>query len=133
MIRLRLMPCLAHRSCALLTICCCFCSYGQFEGTTSFRDASGGLSTWDTSNARSFARMFAAAASFRGDLSAWSVHHVRDFGFMFDGASEFQSDLWDWSTDSARTMEGMFRGAVQFNSASVDSFNVSQVTQFRNM
>ena len=77
--------------------------------------------------------MFAAASSFRGDLSAWSVHNVRDFGFMFDGASEFQSDLWGWSTDSARTMEGMFRGAVQFNSASVDSFNVSQVTQFRNM
>ena len=84
------------------------------------------------SNARSLFRMF-ASSSFRGDLSSWTVHNVRDFRSMFDSNTEFDGDLSGWKTNAARQMEGMFRGAIQFNSPSVVTFNVSQVSVFRDM
>jgi len=77
------------------------------------------------------ARMF-SHSKFRADLSQWSVNKVKDFRYMFEDATEFRGDLSNWKTDSALEMEGMFQGAVRFNS-SVASFNVSRVSNFRNM
>jgi Mycoplasma protein of unknown function, DUF285 len=111
-----------------------------------------GLASWDTSNVRSFQRMFRIAKNFQEDIGAWDVfqatdlslmfyraeafnqplgdwdvHHVSDFSYMFAFAKSFDKSLANWKTLSATSMRGMFQSADSF-AQDLSEWSLSKVT-----
>ena len=71
----------------------------MFESADTFN---GDISTWDTSSATTFNRMFSLASAFEGKNGlAWSTSKVEDANMMFYGAISFAGNgLESWSLNA---------------------------------
>jgi surface protein len=108
------------------------------------------VANWDVSNCVDFHRMFQSASQFNRDISGWNVSNGQDFSFMFVNAVSFNSPITGWDLSSATSVNAMFSGtamnsdvtgvqlppnissmfqqAYAFNHPSINSWDVSGVT-----
>lgn len=90
------------------------------------------ISGWNTSKVLSMQGAFMSSVDgVTIDLTAWDFGSVTDASFMFFN-SEFNTDVGNWNTGSVRTMDSMFETS-SFNHASINAWNVGQVTSTKNM
>ena len=99
---------------------------GMFYRTPFNQD----ISSWDVSNVKNMANMFAEASSFNQNISNWDVSNVTSMFGMFMDAFKFNQDIGSWDVTNASIMALMFKNASTFNQ-DLSSWAVSNVTDCR--
>ena len=75
----------------------------------------GHISTWDTSNVTSLARLFFMMEDFDEDLSGWDTSKVWNQFNTFFGAKSFNGDVTTWNLTAATITDGMFMNCTAFD------------------
>ncbi|HHP0319420.1 TPA: BspA family leucine-rich repeat surface protein [Campylobacter jejuni] len=94
-----------------------------------YRKDFSGIETWNVSNVKDMASMFAACKNFNQDLSSWNTSNVENMACMFSGCENFNQDLSSWDTSKVKTMAYMFADCENFNQ-DISGWDVGKV---RNM
>ena len=100
---------------------------GTFENTP-FNKA---LTAWDTSKVERFAAMFMGTTEFNQSVNHFDISSATDMSAMFRGAEKFDQGIGNWVFPAGVNVTGMFAYTEQFNSAL--TFDVSQVTSLCEM
>ena len=99
------------------------------KNTTNNASVSSDISSWDTSEATSFSRIF-ANTDFNQDISNWDTGKVENMYNAFQNAWEFNQDISGWNTENVKNMRQTFRLAKKFNQ-DISGWNTSSVNDMR--
>eukprot|EP00977_Amphora_coffeiformis_P007324 scaffold1586_cov158-Amphora_coffeaeformis.AAC.13 len=99
---------------------------GPFRALVS--EAYGNMSQWCVSDITDFSELLADVQSFNEDLSQWDLSNAVTTRAMFRNAVAFNQPLLTWRMSKVQDLSEMFRGAVSFNQTSLETWDVSSVT-----
>lgn len=101
----------------------------MFAGAKKFNQ---NLNSWNMSNADNLAALFYRCLEYNQPLNGWNTSSVTATALMFSGAKSFNQPLQSWNTSSVINMSGMFQGASSFNQP-IGNWNTGNVTNMSSM
>lgn len=85
-----------------------------------------GIANWNTSSLLSLWEFAEGATEFNEDIGNWNVERITSMASAFEGASSFNADLSRWKTHSLNSLNLAFNKATSFNQPLQD-WDVSRV------
>ncbi len=91
------------------------------------------LINWNTEKVTDMRNMFLKAELFNYDIKDWKTNNVTNMSNMFSYAKEFNQDIGNWNTSKLTSMLNMFVYAEKYNQSSMGSWDLTNVTNIKNM